>query len=215
MRTFFLGSLVFLLLSFETEAQQLFAKAGVTVSNFDYQNSQGEPLSNLLSVSNGHIAAGYREGLDRNDVFFLRLQASYVGYGAIGSDTILDNFFEYDLNYVGVGVGLDVRLFSLRDFNFLFTPTLSGEYLLRGTQTLNNQVFDLRGQEEFQSFNFFLRLGAEGQYPVSRSSKLTLGYNYGRSLGIISQGDDETLNINTHQFSIGLLINLPSCNCDY
>lgn len=215
MKSFLYTGLLVLTFQVEIVAQQIYAKGGVTLSNFDYQDSQGGTLSNLLSVSKGHLAAGYREGLDRNDTFFLRLGASYSGYGAIGSDPLLDNFFEYDLNYIAAGVGFDVRLFSLRDFNFLFTPTLSGEYLLRGTQTLNNQVFDLRGQEEFQSFNFFLRLGVEGQYPVSRSSKLTLGYNYGRSLGIISQGDDETLNINTHQFSIGLLVNLPNCNCDY
>ena len=207
--------LPFLLCVARLDAQQLYASAGVTVSNFDYKNTQGETLSNLLSVSNGHMQAGYREGLDRRDAFYLNLGASYTGYGAIGSDIVLNNFFEYDVDYVGLSAGLELRLFSLRDFNFMLTSAISGEYLLRGTQTLNNQVFDLRGQEEFQSFNFFVRAGPEGQYPISRSSKLIVRYSYGRSLGIISQGDDETLNINAHQFSIGLLINLPSCNCDY
>lgn len=197
------------------KAQQLFARSGVTISNFDYQNTQGETLSNLLGVSKGHLQAGYREGLDRGDRFYLALGASYTGYGAIGSDIILDNYFEYDVDYLGASAGLEIRLFSLRDFNFMLTAQLSGEYLLRGTQTLNNQVFDLRGQDEFQSFNFFYRAGPEGQYPISRSSKLTFRYSYGRSLGLLSQGDDETLNINAHQFSIGLLVSLPGCNCNY
>ncbi len=211
--------LYFVLLSFilcnEINGQQLFANAGVTASNFDYQNTQGQTLNNLLAVSNGHIVSGYRTGLDRREAFFLRLAASYNAYGAIGSDAILDNYFEWDLDFIGAGVGLDVRLFRLRDFNFMFTTTLTAEYLLRGTQTINNQVFDLRGEQEFQAFNFFFRAGPEGQYPISRSSKLTLRYTYGTSLGLISQGDDETLNINAHQFAIGILINLPSCNCNY
>lgn len=199
----------------QVNAQQLYAEGGITTTRFVYADAQGGTLSNLLVVSKGHLGAGYRFPINRRKTFFARLGGSYTSYGAIGSDPILDNYFEYDVNYLGANLGIDVQLFRLREFRFLLRGSFSGETLVLGTQTLNNQVFNLSGNEEFNNLLFFVRGGPEGQYPISRYAKLTLHYSYGTSLGIAAQGDDETLNFNIHQFSIGIVLNFPSCNCSF
>lgn len=205
----------FFLFKNQIQAQQLFAEGGVTNTRFVYKDAQGASLSNLLGASKGHLAIGFKTPINRGNTFFVRMGASYTNYGAIGSDPILDNYFEYDINYIGANVGLDLQLFRLREFRFLLRSSFGGEVLVLGTQTLNNQVFNLYGNDEFKNLMFFIRGGPEGQYPISRYAKLTLHYSYGQSIGVAAQGDDETLNFNIHQFSIGILINLPSCNCSY
>lgn len=198
-----------------TYAQQLFAEGGITTTTFKYKDSKGSTLTNLLPVSKGHLNTGYRFPVNRNKTVLLRLMAGYTSYGAIGSDPILDNYFEYDVNYLSGGFGIDAQIFRLREFRFLLRTSFASETLILGTQTLNNQVFDLKGNDEFNNLLFFIRAGPEGQYPISRYSKLTLHYSYGKTIGIAAQGDDEALNYNIHQFSIGILINLPSCNCSF
>ena len=41
--------------------QQLYMEYGSTISSFDYENSQGQPLDNLLSKSKSYFGMGYRK----------------------------------------------------------------------------------------------------------------------------------------------------------
>lgn len=207
--------LIFCGISKTLSSQQLFAKTGITISHFEYENARGENLSNLLSVSKTHLGLGYRVNLDRENRFYLSAEALYNGYGAIGSDPVLDNFFEYDLNYLGAGGSLAFNFMRLREFEFFLNAGITAEWMLRGVQTLNNQVFDLKGQPEFQNFMLFYRVGPAIYYPLSRSAKLSFSYAYGRSLRLNAQADDEKLSIVTSQLSLGILINLPNCNCGF
>ena len=198
-------------------AQQLYVEFGPTVSAFDYKNSQGESLDNLLSKPHMYMGMGYRSVLNNNQTLFVSIGASYNGYGAIGSDNKLDNYFEWDINYLGVNAGFDIKLFSLRDFSFYLKGSVAVEFLVRGTQTVNNQVYNLVGEEEFNNTIFFTRGHLGMQYPISRNTSLFVNYTYGRTI-LIGKGngiDQEQLKLITHQFGLGLMINLPNCNCPF
>ncbi|MCK8479616.1 outer membrane beta-barrel protein [Psychroserpens algicola] len=199
----------------QLSGQQLFVEIGKSTSGFDYKNSSGEPLDNLLSKPNTYMEIGYRDVLNKNKTLFLSLGVMYNGYGAIGSDPILDNYFEWDVTYLGLNTGLDMRLFRLRDFSFYLRGRVSVEYLIRGTQTLNNQVFNLVGEDEFNNYIFFARAGFGMQYPISRNTSLIASYIYGKTVLIDGNKtlDQESLKLNNHQFGFGLIISLPSCNC--
>jgi hypothetical protein len=207
----------FLFLVIDGFSQQLYVEFGPTVSAFDYKNSQGESLDNLLSKTNIYFGMGYRNVINNKQTLFVSLGVSYNGYGAIGSDNRLDNYFEWDVNYLGVNAGLDVKLFSLRDFSFYLKGSIAAEFLIRGTQTVNNQVFNLVGEDEFNNYIFFTRGHLGMQYPISRNTSLFVNYTYGRTV-LIGKGngiDQEQLKLITHQFGLGLIINLPSCNCTF
>ena len=146
---------------------------------------------------------------------FLALGASYNSYGAIGSESIVDNYFEWDVSYLGIKAGLDIKLFQLRDLSFFAKGSIASEFLIRGNQTINNDVFNLVGEEEFNNNILFFRGGIGLQYPISNSTAIYAGYSYGKSVLISSGENAEKLNLSAHQFGIGFIINLPNCNCDF
>ena len=158
---------------------------------------------------------GYRQSINYNRTLFLSLGLTYNNYGALGSENVVDNYFEWDLSYLGIKAGLGIQLFQLRDLTFLAHTSLATEFLIRGTQTINNDVFNLVGEEEFNNSAWFIRGGLEMQYPISRSTAIFVRYSYGRSVLLNSAENAEKLNLNAHQFGLGFIINLPRCNCDF
>lgn len=196
-------------------SQQMYMEYGTTVSSFDYQNSQGLTIDNLLSQSKTYLGMGYRDNINNAKTLFLSIGASYSGYGTIGSDARLDNYFEWDVAYLGINVALDIKLFQLRDFAFYLKGFIAEEFLIRGNQTINNQVYNLVGEDEFNSNIFFVRGGLVMQYPISRNTAIYANYNYGKTILLNSGISEEKLKLNAHQFGIGFIISLPSCNCDF
>ena len=108
-----------LLMSFSCFCQQLYIELGTTISSFDYENSQGRPLNNLLSKSKSYFGMGYRQNINANKTLFLSLGAIYNSYGAIGSEASVDNYFEWDVSYLGIKAGLGLKLFELRDLTLV------------------------------------------------------------------------------------------------
>lgn len=207
-------SLIFLI-GFSSFSQQLYMELGSTISSFDYKNSQGLPLNNLLSKSNTYFGMGYRQVINNQKTLFLALGVTYNNYGAIGSESSVDNFFEWDVSYLGVQAGLDYKLFQLRDLSFYLKGLVASEFLIRGNQTINNDVYNLVGEKQFNNNILFLRVGLGLQYPISNSTAIYAGYSYGKSVLISSGENAEKLKLNAHQFGIGFIINLPNCFCDF
>lgn len=196
-------------------SQKIYTEYGSTISSFDYINSNGNSLSNLLPSSKSYFGAGYRQSINPKRNLFLNLGISYNGYGAIGSESSVDNFFEWDVSYFGIKGGLEYKFLELRDLMFFVNGSVASEFLIRGNQTINNDVYNLVGEEEFNNNILFLRAGLRIQYPISNKAAIYIGYNYGKSVLISSGENAEKLNLIAHQFGIGFIINLPKCYCDF
>jgi hypothetical protein len=207
--------IVVVFMSFSCFSQQLYFELGTTISSFDYENSQGRPLDNLLSKSKSYYGMGYRQSINRSNTLFLSVGASYTNYGAIGSEPSLDNYFEWDVSYLGVKAGLGMKIVELGDLTFFGNVSIASELLIRGNQTINNNVYNLFGEEEFNNNLFFVRGGLEMQYPLSRNTAIFASYTYGKSVLLNTPEVGETLKLSAHQFGLGFIINLPKCNCDY
>lgn len=204
-----------LLFTMSSFSQQLYMEFGSTISAFDYENSQGRSLSNLLPSSKSYFGMGYRKVINTEKTLFLSLGTSYNSYGAIGSESTIDNFFEWDVSYLGISAGLDLRLFELRDLSFYGRVSVASEYLVRGNQTINNDVYNLVGEKEFNNTIFFIRGGLSMLYPISSSTAISANYSFGKSALINSGINAEKLNLSAHQFGLGFIINLPNCYCDF
>ncbi|WP_188375014.1 outer membrane beta-barrel protein [Winogradskyella haliclonae] len=207
--------IIALMVSCTCLSQQLYFEIGTTISSFDYENSQGQPLDNLLSTSKTYYGMGYRQSINPSKTLFLSLGATYNNYGAIGSENSVNNFFEWDVSYLGLKAGMSIQLFQLRDLYFFANVSVSPEIMVRGNQTINNAVFNLVGNEEFNNTIVFFRGGLEMQYPVSKYAAISAVYNYGKTTLANSGSTQEKLGLNAHQFGIGFIINLPNCNCDF
>jgi len=117
--------ILILAMSMATYGQQLYVEYGATISSFDYKNSQGQSLDNLLSESNNYFGMGYRDNLNLDKTLFISIGATLSGYGAVGSDRTLDNYFEWDVTYLGINAGLDIKLFQTCDFTFYFKGSIA------------------------------------------------------------------------------------------
>ena len=186
-------------------SQQLYFEAGKTISSFNYKNSQGNSLENLQGTNHTFMGLGYRTNIFTKKLF-LNLDGNYNSYGAIGSDSVLNNYFEWDVSYLGASVGLDYEVFNPGNFTFYLKGSASAEFLIHGTQTLNEQVYKLSGVEDFDTPIYFLRIGLGVQYCVSEKLTVFTQYMYGKSGTFKNiQGD---LKINAHNFGFGLLISI-------
>ncbi len=196
--------------------QLLYAEMGQTLSSFDYKNSLGGTLDNLQNGSKTYMGVGYVFQLP-GDKVHVQLGGVFTNYGTIGSDLVLDNYYEWDVSYIGLQVGIWYDFARSRDFVFFTKLNASMEYLLRGTQTLNNQVYDLSREDEFDNIILVPRIGVGVKYPISNKAALFAQYQYGRSFSLVNTNpdDNEKLSITNHNFGIGILIQLPGCNCSF
>ena len=182
------------------------------MSSFEYKNSEGNGLDNLHATSQSFMTMGYRNQIFTKNLYG-SLGTSYAGYGAIGSDDTVGNFFEWNVNYLEFNVGLDYELFKANKFQFYLKGTASIEFMLQGTQTLNNMVIDLKNNDDFDKTLFDFRGGFGLSHPISDQLSFYVQFMYGRSLklkeGTANTDDLEELKLVSKNLSFGLLINLP------
>ena len=211
-----------LLLSFwfiPAKGQQLYMEFGRVLSSFDYEDSEGHSLNNLTGASNNWMAVGYRAPIAQKKWFLLG-GVSYARYGAKGSDPALDNYYSWDVSYLGANGGVEYEFFKQQNFftdqdgfSFYTRVAIATEFLLQGTQVVNNQVYNLVGEEQFDKPVFFARGGVGANYCVSRKLAVFLQYMGGKSFLIFGGSDDkEKLQYVTHSFSFGLLLSFPQCD---
>ncbi|MEN3325006.1 OmpA family protein [Mariniflexile soesokkakense] len=186
-------------------SQELALEVGKTISSFDYEDSSGNKLENIHPSNHTYLGLGYRKSISA-EALFLTLNASYSGYGSIGSDKALDNYFEWDLSYVGVGVGLDYEFYKPGDFTFFIKGLGNAEFLVQGTQTLNNQVYSLPGEADFNTAIYTIRGGLGVQYEISKGLSVFNQYTYGFS-GTFKEIEGK-LKINSHNVGLGILIDV-------
>jgi len=211
MRTRYNLIMLMLIISTTITAQQLYLETGKTVSSFDYKNSQGNKLNNLQTTTHNFMALGYRNQILTKNLF-ASLGANYADYGAIGSDDVVGNFMEWNLTYLEFNFGLDYELFTLHKIKFYTKGTAALGLLLRGTQTLNNRVINLKNNDEFDKTLTNLKVGAGLSHPISDKLSVYVQYMYGKSLDQKNDTEqsigEESLKIESHNISFGLLINL-------
>ena len=203
-------SMLFLATALSSFSQEVFLEGGLTTSNFEFTNSNGQELENLNSVRKGYLSVGFSHEISTEGLN-VSVGASHNSYGSVGSDDVLGTFFEYDVDYLGINLGFDYELFTFYDFTPFLKVNASYEFLLQGTQRLNNQVFNLKGVEEFDDAGIFFRGGLGVSYPISEKSTIYVLYTYGQSLDLedTSPNSNEKLKIYMNNIGIGFTLSLP------
>ncbi|MEZ7498329.1 outer membrane beta-barrel protein [Flavobacterium sp. Arc3] len=186
-------------------AQQLYVEGGKSLTSFDYKNAQGNSLDNLQATTHSFMSIGYTEQLFTKNLK-LSLGANYAGYGAIGSDDVVGNFMEWDVNYAGLNAGLDYKLFNIKKASVFVKAGMSAAFFVQGSQTLNNSVIDLKNNDDFNSTLITMQIGAGFSHPISENLSFYVQYLYGKSSDMAS-GNAE-LRIESNNIGFGLLIDI-------
>jgi len=209
-----LGSLLFSLLVLTASGQFLFVEAGKVFSTFDYKNSSGNSLGKLSGSNQNHLGAGLRWSLYRSP-YHLSLGTAYTKHVVKGSDPELGNYYEWDLAYLGANIAIDYEFFRPKmtqneqhGFSFYVRGTFAADFLVKGTQQLNNQVFDLKGEEEFDKPVYFLKAGVGLNYYISKKYVVFGQYTGAKSVLFGDYSNQEQLRFISHTISVGLAISL-------
>jgi hypothetical protein len=194
---------------------------GRVISLFDYKNSEGEKLTNLQGSINNHLNIGWKMHFKTSKLYILS-GLSYNKYAAKGSDQALGNYYDWDVNYIGIRAGIGYEFFKTKSFfNFPYVSgnpgitlcvqaSIASDFLVKGTQTINNQVFGLVGVEQFDTPFLFAYGGIGLNYYPTKEISIYLQYNGGKGFSVFSDSNDqEKLNYITHIISLGIAISLP------
>jgi hypothetical protein len=208
------GCLFLSLFVLTSKGQMLYFETGKMISKFQYQNSQGESLKDLKGANYNNVCVGVRYSLFQTPLH-LSLDAAYNKYGSRGSDPVLGNYYEWDVTYLGGSLGLDYEFFKppvnyneQHGFSFYIKASIASEFLINGTQNINNQLSDLKGAEDFDKPLYIVR-GAVGlNYYISRTYVVFAQYMGGRNFLIGNYNNKEQLHIISHNISVGISINL-------
>lgn len=190
-------------------AQQVFVEAGSVSTVFDYRDSEGRGIDNTYSKSQLCYLAGFRMAVYKQ--IHLTGAVLFNRYSVIGSDPVYDNSYAWDVNYLGLGIGVEGDVWRKRRFALMLRGAAEPQFLISGTQQISQQVYDLRGVEEFERPFLFMRGGIGVNYCLDSKVAVTMRYSYGRGVPIGSTESEERLNLNTQTISIGLLVSLGTC----
>lgn len=195
----------------QLNAQQMFAEIGRISTTFDYTDSEGESTENLYPSSNFSYRAGYK--LLLSNKFNASGGIAYNRFGMSGSNELYDTYYNWDAQYLGMVVNFDYDYFRKKRLILFVRGSIEPQFFLKGTQSINRQVFSLKGAEQFDKpFIFFYgSLGAN--YCIDERVAVTARYSMGKGSPFGQSSDDEILKLNTSIISLGLIVGFT--NCDY
>ena len=205
-------TLLMLLVCLSAGAQQVYIENGKIITNFKFKTSTGAKIDYLRETTSS-IAFGFRAPfVFTQERLYLGAGMSLNRYGASGTDLANNNTYNWDVNYLAAIVGSDFDLVDLRGFAIYVKAQLSGEFFLQGTQNINGNNFDLKGEEQFDGTKIFVRGGAGVKYAVNDDIAAYVHYLIGRNF--FNVGEDKTdgqdLDISTHSVAIGVFFRLKN-----
>jgi len=208
-------NLAFFLFLLQTASSQIIHfETGKLISSLKYKNSAGTVLQGLKVSNQNNIGAGARFSLFYSP-WHVSCDASYNRYFSKGSDPVLGNYYEWDFTNLGVSLGIEYEFFKPavnynEQHGFSMNLKIAGavEFLLDGTQNLNNQLTDLNGVEEFDKPFYFLKGGVTFNYYISKTYLIFLQYTGGMSFLIGSYNNQEQFRLVSHNVSLGVAVNL-------
>ncbi|MBL7964109.1 MAG: hypothetical protein JNM31_09745 [Flavobacteriales bacterium] len=203
-------------------SQQFYLLTGMNRSEFLYKDSQGRSLEGMDPQVGMTLASGVRQAFKRHQpTWFFTAGLVYEHYGMRGtSPDAYRHYYEWRTTYLGLNLGVERDLFTLNGRNkggkgvtFYLGAAVAPEFMIKGSQTVNNEVYDLRGVEQFDAPFLFLRGTAGFNYCVSNRVAVVVNYAFahGARFPGIAPPDDEQLAIRTHNIGVGILVAFPNC----
>ena len=205
--------LFLIFISTHIRAQEIYFSSGKNTTNFDYNSSNGTHENlNFRSGTGNYFEVGYVHGLINYKLLY-SIGFTYNEYNSKASNYSTN--YSWKTKYIGIinkisfnlskeysecsHYGSGLRTFVSIGFN---TSTLTS-----GEQYINNYYYNLAGNEDFLGIIIQPFAGINSQYNISRSFKLTIGYSFSKSFGLLNDSA-EKLSFNNHQFQLGFQISI-------
>lgn len=220
----------FALISIQAKAQQFKLNQGIAITQFNYQNEQGQNVQGLKSGSGLAFALAFHKAslvdsakykLDQTPFAIylgqnpkLAKLLSLINYdlglqftqlNAVGD--IQNNAFSYQTDYIGLHGKLGFRIPLPWKFSLNLQGIASVNKILHGNQLLMNRYIDLTEDAQFAQIKIMAGYGAE--FEKRFSDKLVGFFSYQQTQTLNSNPvGQSTLHFKPTMFSVGIrLIN--------
>jgi hypothetical protein len=218
--------LVFVLIALHAKAQQFKLNQGIAITQFNYQNAQGQIIQGLKSGSG--LAFGlafHKSGLVDSAKYKLEqtpfsiylgqnptvakllslinydLGLQFTQLNAVGD--IQNNAFSYQTDYIGLHGKLGVRIPLPWKFSLNLQGIASVNKIVHGNQLLINRYIDLTEDAQFAQIKMMAGYGAEFERRFSDKLVGFFAYQQTQTLNSNPVGQS-TLNFKPAMFSVGI-----------
>lgn len=201
-----------LLVSQSLFSQELFFNLGSNSTVYNYKNSLGQSNPNLRSSTGSFYEFGYEflfggasSSMESNFSYAASLTLNQ--FNAKGGD--FNNTYSWNTSYLGIQnavLGTVVRS-SKNTFVVKLKAGLNTSTIVKGEQTLNNVVYDIKNHSEFKGLLVQPMGGVDLRLELTEAILLSAGYNYSKAFNV-SNKSSEKLGFSTHQIQLGLHYNI-------
>jgi len=183
--------------------KSLFLKLGSNITQYQYT----EITPKMRPESGGSYEVGFKKLIPESSYPGLYYSVSLLINNfnqSAGSSTSL---YQWKATYMGLNGNVGFKIYNNRDNSFkgnlVFGTSISS--LVKGTQTTNFSLYDLKSESDFNKIFITPSVGIEGIYNINNEMMISLGYNYSKSFNFKPNGT-ENLNFTNNNFFLGTYI---------
>jgi hypothetical protein len=217
---------LFALITFQSKAQQFKLNQGIAITQFNYQNDQGQAVQGLKSGSGLAISLAFHKANLVDSAKFKLEQTPFAIYlglnpkiakllsminydlglqfsqlNAVGD--IQNNAFSYQTDYIGLHGKLGIRIPLPYKFSLNLQGIASVNKIMHGNQLLINRYIDLTEDAQFAQIKIMAGYGAE--FEKRFSDKLAGFFSYQQTQTLNSNPvGQSTLHFRPTIFSVGI-----------
>lgn len=186
-------------------SQRFDINAGRNFSNFRYSDANGNSDTNLTYKKGLFYSLGYGRQLGQRHL--LRPEVYFIEAGA--DSKIFGEPIAYRLSYVGFASSWAYEIVDQSRYALSSGIGIGYEHLLKGTQTVGSERYDLMKEKALKSNDINVSMIASGRFMITESMFFNLEYRFRYGLTQIENaGQGETTHNIGHLVSLGLSFNL-------
>jgi hypothetical protein len=219
-------SFLFVLITLQVKAQQFKLTQGIAITQFNYQNEQGQNVQGLKSGSGLAFGLAFHKAslvdsakykleqtpfaiyLGQNPTIAKMLSLinydlglQFTQLNAVGD--IQNNAFSYQTDYIGFQGKLGIRIPLPWKFSLNLQGIASVNKIVHGNQLLINRYIDLSDDAQFAQIKIMAGYGAEFEKRFSDKLAGFFAYQQTQTLNSNPVGQS-TLNFKPTMFSVGI-----------
>lgn len=193
-------------------SQEIFFKTGKNFTDYNYKNSLGKTVSDLVDSRGSNYEFGVEFFLDDSENS-LDSKLSYSAslclnqFNAKGGN--VNNTYVWNTNYFGIQNMAYVSVLRSREFNYnlKIKAGFNTSTILNGQQSIDNVVYDLKKYPEFKGVFVQPIIGLDFRLKLNREFSINYGYSFSKAYNV-SNKSSEKLSFTNNQIQLGIQYNL-------
>ena len=146
---------------------------GFASTDFTYVDSAGNSDVEFIPGNKDFLSLNYSFQIIKN--IFVRSGIDLLSFGTTSQDIANGNTYEWDTSYIGIGTGIDWKIFSVKKISLRAQSRIGFANITSGTQKINLTTFDITDNSEFNGNHLYYSLGFAINFKLSKN--IIIGIN--------------------------------------